>query len=787
MATPKKQASNMPKAFEKYEEGNKKGAYSEPRHDIDPKQKGETWHRNMAEAMFAKFIRENPVLPFSEFADIHINRLYARGQQSIRKYKDMLVPPETDANGVPVQLDGLENARKGYMNVIWEIFSFMPKFKAVVMGMFEDVDYDAKASAIDEVSGAERDEIKFNLWFESEYRDFLTQTREAIGMPQPKHEYLPRTKQELELFQNLGGIKLKTELGIERSLKYTFYISDWPEVKRKMIEDVFENNKCAAKDYYDPVDGKVKVRYVDIARLVHQYSTRRDYKNIDWAGEVVQYTISQLREETNLSEEELVAIGRQYIGYMDNPTDEDGYKRLYASRGVDNCYHGLDDFKIEVFDAEFITYNHKMRDKRTTASGEDVYDWDYQGNKKEKKTENRERIPVRLRMVHRVKLIIGTGHIFDWGPQYDIPRPTKKEANLSYHIYQLPGRSMTNMAIPNIDQIQLTFLKLQNALVMAAPPGVSIEVGSMEKITIGGKIQSPLDIMEIRRQTGDTLWRATTHKGVMSGYQGDPVKETDGGIGGFLNECIALFDVNFQFIRDITGISQFADASTPDKNQPVKTAMMALQGTNNALKNIFVAVATTKERVATNAAARIQMRVKYTQKAYEAYLPVMGTQQLQVFKLTPDMANAVFGITIELRPTEEMKQDLKMAALEMSRPGQNGKPSITYSDYLMIVYYLDKGEYRYAQALLSYKEKLNKEEERKIQEENMKMTGENNIALEQKRLETKQAEIDAQKKADIEIDTNATDNMIRLEAAKHQFKLEEILATPRPAPAIGEK
>lgn len=769
---------NLPKPFQKYKDGSKEGKYTEPRHDIDPHLKDDKWCRKYAESILAKFLRDSPVLAYSEKSEMAVNRLYSRGMQSIMKYMDILVPPETDASGTPVNLSGLEARRKGYMNVNWEIFSFMPKFKSVVMGIFEDVDYDAKACAIDEVSGAEREDMKFNLWYESQHKALLAETRANLGLPQQQTEYLPATLQELDLFQNLGGIKLKSELGIERGLKYCFYLSDWAEMKRKMIEDIFENNKCASKDYYDAVTGKVKCRYVDIARLVHQYSSRRDYKNIDWAGEIVPYTLGQLREESNMTEDQLIKIGRQYIGYMDNVADEDSYKRLYSSPDLTGQCTGLNDFKIEVLDCEWVTYNHKMRTK-----SEEMYGWDYAGNKKDKKEGKNQRQKVRLKMIYRCKLVIGTDHVFDWGPQNDIPRPTKKEANLSYHIYALPGRSMVNMSIQNIDQIQLTFLKLQNALAKAKHPGISVEIGSLMNMKIGGKAMEPLDILEIHTQTGDLLWKATTHKGMPNAYMGDPVKPLQGGIGTFLEECIALFEFNLQCIRDITGITQFADASTPNKNQPVATAKMALAGTNNALKSIFVAVASVKERVAVNAASRIQMRIKYTKEAYEAYLPILGSAQLQVFKISPDDADAVFGIMVELRPTEEMKRETKQAALEMSVPGQDGQVQISGSDYLMICDYIDRGEVRYAQALLAYKEKLNKEQQQKIAAENIQRQNEGLAQIEKTKQQGEQAKIAAETAAAKDIDAAKTDNLIRLEAVKHEFKLQEIEATPRPTAA----
>jgi hypothetical protein len=119
-----------------------------------------------------------------------------------------------------------------------------------------------------------------------------------------------------------------------------------------------------------------------------------------------------------------------------------------------------------------------------------------------------------------------------------------------------------------------------------------------------------------------------------------PIQELTGGIGPQLQEFITLFDLNLNFIRQLTGINEIADATTPDPNQSVGGAEMALAATNNALKPIYAGYIRLKELVARACAIRMQLLVRHDKKAYEGYIPVVGGAGVKILSIGTDILDA---------------------------------------------------------------------------------------------------------------------------------------------------
>ena len=750
----------------------KTGEYPFPKHEIDPKKKNRQWHLEFVQAMFAAYMRDKTSLPYSILNEYAMLRAYGAGKQDPEIYQDLLLGENDDQAGDSA-------TREGWLNINWDIFSVAPKFKSVVLGMMENQEHDLVATAVDPTSGKEREEMKWRMWFDAVNKDELAYINNNLGIQTRDTAFGPTTIEELSLFEELGGFKLKKEYAIERGLDYTFYISDWPEIKRKIENDFMDINIGACRDYVDKYTQKVRTRYVDPAKLIIQYSRHNNHKNSEWAGEIIPMKIVDIRsimsqepKQNQMTEVELRELAYQYNGINMNPSisnwETDDLKK------EDGSYR-YDDFWIDVIDAEIKSVDIRYKQYRKNARGETYYQDDNWG--KVRDTDTRKTKIVRTKTIHRVKWIIGTDCVFDWGYQFDIPRPGKKEVALSYHCYKLTGRSMVSLMQPNLDQIQLTWLKMQNAIAQAAPSGIAVEYSSLQNMTLGGGKMAPLEVLEIRRGQGDLVYRATTHRGYVAGpHSGKPVQELEGGIGRSLGEFVQIFEMNFNFIRDLTGINQIADASSPDPNQSVTGSQMAVAATNNALRPLYSGYLTLKEYTGRNIALRIQLVVKHNKRSYNAYYPVLGKSTLQALKIGEEVVDADFSFKLEGRPTDEMKQATLTAATEAMRPDKDGFVGLEYQDFLFIQRLLEQGNLKLAQALLSYRSKANKQHQLQLQRENMQIDNDNaNKTLQIKgEEERKNKNTDNELKKDFE--THKTNEAIRLKDREHTHKMAEIAA-----------
>lgn len=735
-----------------------KGAYPFPKDEIPTDEKGAEWCRKWCEAMYAAYITDRTGVPYSTIDELNDLRDYGAGMQGVERYQEILLDESEEGGDLT-----------GYMNVNWEIFSVMPKFLHIIRGIFEEQEHSIVATAVDPKSSEERETEKLRKWFKGRYKPILDAVSDMAGVKQ-EPEWIPETLDELEIYQQVGGFKLAKETEIEEALTYTEYISDWKEIKRKMLDDFATINCASVKDFTDIYTRKVKSRWVDPVRLVIQYSKHWDHRNSEYAGELISETISNIRKNTDLSEEQLRNLAQFYNGRSANRNLSSWTEEDLRLEGGGWKY---DNFKIEVMDGEWFSVNSKNFTKRTNGRG-DTLMYEEKDNKIYD-TETKKTITNKFKVVYRAKWIVGTEFVYDHGLQYDVPRTGKKEVELSFKFYKLPGRSIVSLSVPNLDQIQLTWLKMQNALAMSSNSGVAVEYTSLMNMKLGGEKMEPLEILSIRRDTGDLIYKMTTHMGKQNIPGGmRPIQELVGGIGPQLQEFVQLFDLNLNFIRDLTGINQIADASNPNPNQSVGGAEMAIAATNNALKPIYAGYIRLKELVARAAAIRIQLLVRHDKKAYEGYIPVVGGAGVKILSIGTEILDADWEIQIQAKPTAQRKQIILESAMKAMQPDKDGFTGIEESDFMMIERLLEAGNEKLAEIMLNYRSKKNKERQLKIQRENMELDKKNGQELDAAKQE--QARQTAQFESEMKKGekTHEADLDLRNEEAKHGFKMEQI-------------
>ena len=68
-----------------------------------------------------------------------------------------------------------------YVNLDWESLKLVSKFRSIVIGKLEELDWDIIATAINPEAGAEKEAIKWKLWAEAEQRQWLEMMNEIAG------------------------------------------------------------------------------------------------------------------------------------------------------------------------------------------------------------------------------------------------------------------------------------------------------------------------------------------------------------------------------------------------------------------------------------------------------------------------------------------------------------------------------------------------------------------------------------------------------------------------------
>lgn len=705
-----------------------KGNYVFPSDKVAPDEKKGTWTLQYLQAIYSMFVRGQCFTSNEMFARYNNSRDYGAGRQSIEKYLDLIIGPRDQ-----------QGKRKGNFNCSHDIFSPAPKYKRIIRGRFESQRHRCVATAIDAKSGAEKEDLKWEMFFKSKFGKQERKIKENAMIPVENGiEYVPESMEELEMYEKIGGFKSSKELEIEAALDYTDYYSDWNEIQRKLIDDIVDINIAVFRDYIDSSTGKEMYEYMDPAVCCLDNSKETGFKNGRFWGYYKLYDIKTIRMESNIEEEELQKLAIRYGDSFGN-NSANFIRGFNTADYVDrNGVRNYDEYKVPVFVGEMKSIDYVYKTRRTDKRGQTkLYDQtDDYGKVLDTPTKKTE--VYKIMNVYKGCWIIGTEHVFNDGQQVNIPRPNKKEPCLSVHAYALPGKSIMETIESCLDAIQLQKMKLESAMASAPPNGLKIEFGALNNINLGDGNLKPKELIKIYRQNGDIIYKATTHYGRQN-TQGSPIEKIEGGIGNMLEESIRIFEMNFNFIAELSGIDRVSAVSAKPGETTATEVQNSVAATTDALQPIYQALISMKERAAANASSKIQLAIKYNPEAYNAYYPILGTSNVELLKISQDITDAQYGIKIEVLPTDQMKQSLRLAIQNALKPGKDGG-GITWSDAATIEMFIERGQVKYAQALLAYREEKRRKDAMELQDKNMKNAETTAINLEKEKQKTLQME-----------------------------------------------
>jgi hypothetical protein len=741
---------------EKYQKGN----FFAPGDNIDPKAKDKKWFKEKAEFLYSQYLRDNCGIPYSRLVDFSLYRLYAQGRQPVEKYMNVLCP-----------VNKKTGLRKMWMNISWDILSVAPKYRQVVLGRLSKIDYKAQCNCVDELSDEARNNLKFGIWVEKKHQEFLQMFDKITGTaPDPQQQeipYMPDTMGELDMMANMGAFKLKHEIAMEKLTDAAFKESLWEEIKRKLHEDFYDLGVAAVKDFVDPLTQRAQTRYVDPANLVARSTRSNDYEDISEAGELKLFSLATISELTGMPEDEVRRIANVYLGYAVN-------KALFSNTFYqDRAYYNT---QVLVLDMEFESADTRVFKNFKDKNGNEVTDernFNYQPSDtgavaKGDASINR----ISVKQWYRCKWIVGTDIIFDYGYQMDVPRLRKNKPCSSYHIYKIADKSMQASIIQPLDQIQFNYLKLQNDIAKAPPAGVRIEFGSLSNMDMGEGKMNPLEILSIYRQTGDLLYKRTTQNGQVVQGAENPIEELAGGLGRVLDERIKIFEFNFNMIRDITGVNQVVDASSPAPGALNGTSQIAANATDNVLQVFLHGYKNLKVATARNLCKRIQIISRFGDASQ--YYDIAGRANMEIIRLGAGNELADYGMYCEAAITDEQRDFVRQAALTSLNAAKQGAVGITMSDYLFIERALEADQIKYAQFFLAAREKQEYMKQQAMQQQNMQQNQQGAQQVEQMKSQAAAQQMQMQQQG-IQQEIMAKFNAdSQLAQQQHENKMKEI-------------
>jgi hypothetical protein len=207
--------------------------------------------------------------------------------------------------------------------------------------------------------------------------------------------------------------------------------------------------------------------------------------------------------------------------------------------------------------------------------------------------------------------------------------------------------------------IQLTHLKLQQVMSRMVPDGVYLDADGLAEVDLGnGTNYNPQEALNMFFQTGSVIGRSFTQDGDINPGK-VPIQEiTTGAGGGKMQSLIANYNYYMQMIRDVTGLNEARDGSTPDSRALVGVQKMAAANSNVATRHILDGSLFLTADLCEGLSLRISDILEYS-PTKEAFIHKLGNQNVAVLEEMGDLYLYDFGIFIELQPDEEEKAVLE--------------------------------------------------------------------------------------------------------------------------------
>ncbi len=190
------------------------------------------------------------------------------------------------------------------------------------------------------------------------------------------------------------------------------------------------------------------------------------------------------------------------------------------------------------------------------------------------------------------------------------------------------------------------------------PDGVYLDADGLAEIDLGnGTNYNPQEALNMFFQTGSVIGRSFTQEGDMNPGK-VPIQEIQSGNGGAkLQSLIQTYNYYLQMIRDVTGLNEARDASTPDKQSLVGIQKLAAANSNTATRHILQAGLYLTSETATGISLRVSDVLEYS-PTRDAFIQKIGNHNVATLDEMGDLHLYDFGIFIELAPDEEEKQML---------------------------------------------------------------------------------------------------------------------------------
>ena len=586
---------------------------------------------------------------YSQWRDFNRLRLYARGEQSIAKYKNELA------------VDG----DLSYLNLDWTPVPIIPKFVDIVVNGMSDRLFKVKAYAQDALSQSKRSKYQNMIEGQMAAKEPLEVLQKETGFNPftMNPDDLPSSDEELSLYMNLN-YKPAIEIAEEEAIDTMFAENHYDDTRKRLDYDQMVVGMSVAKHEFLPGSG-VQVSYVDPANVVYSYTEDPYFKDCFYWGEIKTVALTELNKiDPDLTNDDLEKISQYSQSWYDYYNTAQYYENDMFYR--DTCTLMYFNYKT----TKKIVY----KKKKLEGGASRMIEKDDTFNPPEEMIEegNFEKIEKTIDVWYDGVMVMGTNIILKWELAENMVRPKSSSQHaipnyvaVAPRMYKGVIESLVRRMIPFADLIQMTHLKLQQVIARVVPDGVYIDADGLNEVDLGtGAAYNPEDAMRLYFQTGSVIGRSYTQEGDYNQAK-IPIQQLTSNSGASKTQMlIANYNHYLDMIRAVTGLNEARDGSGANSDALVGVQKLAALSSNTATRHILDGSLYIYRTLAEALTYRVADILEYSDFK-EDFINKIGKYNVSILGDISELYIYDFGVFIELSPDEEQKalleQNIQMA------------------------------------------------------------------------------------------------------------------------------
>lgn len=580
---------------------------------------------------------------YSQWKDFHRLRLYARGEQSVQKYKNELA------------IDG----DLSYLNLDWTPVPVIPKFVDIVVNGMSDRLFKVKAYAQDAMSQAKRSKYQDMIEGQMVSKDILSIIQQKTGVDPftMNPDELPQNDEELSLYMQLN-YKPAIEIAEEEAINTILEENKYLDLRKRIDYDQAVIGIGVVKHEFLPGSG-VQVSYVDPANVVYSYTEDPYFTDCFYWGEIKTLPITELLKiDPTITREQMEEISKSSQSWYDYYNVAQFYENSLFYRDT----------------ATLLYFNYKTtkkivyKKKKLDSGGFKYIEKNDEFNPPVEMMEenNFEKVEKTIDVWYEGVMVMGTNYLLKWQLSKNMVRPksSSQHALPNYvacapRMYKGVIESLVRRMIPFADLIQLTHLKLQQVIARTVPDGVFIDADGLNEVDLGtGNAYNPEDALRLYFQTGSVIGRSYTQGGDFNNARVPITQLTSNSGGAKTQMLIANYNHYMDMLRTVTGLNEARDASTPDPNSLVGLQKLAALNSNTATRHILEGGLYMFRALSEALTYRIADILEYSDFK-DDFVTKIGKYNVSILNEIKELYIYDFGIFLEIAPDEEQKAQLE--------------------------------------------------------------------------------------------------------------------------------